>query len=399
MRPLAALALAVLALPARAGVLTFDAGPAAGAIYSADGYHVARFQSGEREDHWLVDGRVRVRGASGTLSDWGVLSADGSLFLHLTAVSDAKGNSLGVAAALNGRRIGKPFPEIRSPALSPAGRNAAYVAKTPGGWAVVSGQGVGPEFPDAPEGLAVTETATLYFATWHGTVWLYRNHKPIRRIEGTQFSASPDLAHIGVVVRDRVAGNTYVEVDGIRYGPYGDAAAPAFSRGSGHWAALASSLGSEPGSFDKLLVDGLPAVGATCSSCSLLVDDAGRAFQDVLLMSVSDEGQIHSFYLNGRELRSGGRPPRVGLLAGGGHYVYPMLTPRGVGVGFDGSVLEYDVPLPLPNAPVEFDGPREYHYWSLEGESLRFICGTTDKSDPGLTRCADRARRVFTQAQ
>ena len=234
MSPLAALLLAVLTPCARAGVLSFDAGPKDGAVYSADGYHLARLENDGREDRWLVDGRVRARGRSGTLPGGGVLSADGSKLLSLVTVADENGK---------------------------------------------------------------------------------------------------------------------------------------------------------------------PAAGAACDSCSLVVDDAGRAFQDVLLVSVSDDAQMHSFYLDGRELRKGGRPPRVGLLAGGAHFVYPMLTPRGVGVGFDGRDLEYGLPLPLPSAPVEFDGPNEYHYWTLEGEGLRIVCGTLDGSDPKASRCAERARRVFTPVE
>ena len=395
MNALAVFLLGVLALPARAAVLSFDAGPASGAIFSADGYHVARFESDGREDRWLVDGRVRARGGPGAMSGAGTLSADGSELLHLLSVADAEGKPLGVAAALNGRRVGKPFPEIRSLTLSLAGRNAAYIAKTPDGWAVVSGQGAGPAFPDAPCALSVTENATAYVAQWQGAAWLYRNHNPARRVAGAEAAVSPDLTRVGVVVRDRAAGNASIEVDGERYGPYADAAVPAFSRDSRHWGALATKVGSAPGSYDALLVDGRAAAGAACSNCSLVVDDAGRAFQDVLLVSISDAGQIHDFYRDGRELRAGGRPPRVGLLAGGAHFVYPMLTPRGVGVGFDGRELEFGVPLPLPNAPVEFDGPREYHYWSVAGASLRLVCGTVDGSDPGLTRCARRARRVF----
>ena len=64
-------------------------------------------------------------------------------------------------------------------------------------------------------------------------------------------------------------------------------------------------------------------------------------------------------------------------------------------IAMDGRMLEYGVPLPLPSAPVEFDGPREYHYWSFEGDSIRIVCGTTDGSDPRTTRCAERSARVF----
>ena len=399
MSPLAALLLAVLTPCARAGVLSFDAGPKDGAVYSADGYHLARLENDGREDRWLVDGRVRARGRSGTLPGGGVLSADGSKLLSLVTVADENGKPIGVAAALNGFRFGKPYAEIRSLTLSAAGRNAAYLAKTPRGWAVISTNGTGPALPDPPTGIAVTEDSVLYFALWQGTTWLYRNHKPVRSFTGPEVSASPDLKRVGAVVRDRAAGRVDVEVDGVRYGPYADAAVPAFSRNSRHWAALARSPGASQGGYDVLLADGKPAAGAACDSCSLVVDDAGRAFQDVLLVSVSDDAQMHSFYLDGRELRKGGRPPRVGLLAGGAHFVYPMLTPRGVGVGFDGRDLEYGLPLPLPSAPVEFDGPNEYHYWTLEGEGLRIVCGTLDGSDPKASRCAERARRVFTPVE
>lgn len=394
MSPFATVLLGLLVPAANGAVLSFDAGPKDGVIYSADGYHVARLENDGREDHWLVDGKVRARGRSGTLPGGGALSADGSKLLSLVPVLDAHGRSLGVAAALNGFRVGKPFEEIRSLTLSAGGRFAAYLAKTPKGWAVMSTNGVGPALPDAPTNIAVTEDAVSYLVQWQGATWLYRDHKPVRALPGPEAAVSPDLKRVGVVVRDRASGSVFVEVDGVRYGPYANAAVPAFSRNSRHWAALATSVGSSDG-YDVLLADGKPVAGTTCGDCSAVVDDAGRAFQDVLRVSVSDDAQIHDFFLNGQELREGGRPPRLGLLAGGAHYVYPMLTPRGVGVGMDGRMLEYGVPLPLPSAPVEFDGPREYHYWSFEGNSIRIVCGTTDGSDPKTTRCAERSARVF----
>lgn len=386
--------LALLAPLASGAVLEFDAGPKDGVIYSADGYHVARLENDGREDHWVVDGKVRARGRSGTLVAAGALSADGSKLLSLVPVLDKQGRSLGVAIALNGFRVGKPYAEISSLTLSPAGRFAAYLAKTPKGWAVMSTNGTGPALPEAPTRITVTEDSVSYLVNWQGATWLYRDHKPVRQLAGPEAAISPDLKRVGVVVRDRASGSVYVEVDGVRYGPYSNAATPAFSRNSRHWGALAQSPGSNDG-FDVLLADGKPAAGTACGDCSAVVDDAGRVFQDVLRVSVTDDAQIHDFFLNGHELREGGRPPRVGLLAGGAHYVYPMLTPRGVGVGMDGRMLEYGVPLPLPSAPVEFDGPREYHYWSFEGNSIRIVCGTTDGSDPKTTRCAERSARVF----
>ena len=124
---------------------------------------------------------------------------------------------LGVAAALNGRRAGKTYPEIRSLTLSPAGRNAAYVVKTPEGWAGASGQGLGPAFPDPPSAPTVTENGVAYFAQWQGAVWLYRNHKPVSRVAGTEVSLSPDLKRVGAVVRDRAAG-TFVGHEGATTG-------------------------------------------------------------------------------------------------------------------------------------------------------------------------------------
>lgn len=394
MSPFATLLLGLLVPAASGSVLVFDAGPKDGVIYSADGYHVARLENDGREDHWLVDGKVRARGRSGTLVAAGALSADGSKLLSLVPVFDGKGRSLGVAVAINGVRVGKPFAEIGALTLSPSGRNAAYLAKTPKGWAVMSTNGTGPALPEAPTRIAVSEDAVSYLVKWQGALWLYRDHKPVRALPGDEVAVSPDLKRVGLVIRDREQGNVFLEVDGVRYGPYGNASTPAFSRNSRHWGALATTPGTFDG-FDLVLADGKPVAGVTCGDCSPVVDDAGRVFQDVLRVAVTDDAQIHDFFLDGRELRQGGRPPRLGLLAGGAHYVYPMLTPRGVGVGFDGRMLEYDIPLPLPSAPVEFDGPREYHYWTFEGDSLRIVCGTTDGSDPKTTRCAERSARVF----
>ncbi|MFI5346773.1 MAG: hypothetical protein ACHQ51_10400 [Elusimicrobiota bacterium] len=397
MTALGALILSLLSVPSPAATLSFDAGPPQDAIFSADGYHVARFESAGGEDRWLVDGRVAVRGAAGTLPAGAALSADGAQLLHTVAVADAAGNPLGVAIALNGRRVGAPYPEIRSLSLSAGGRNAAYVAKTPQGWAVVSAQGVGPSFPDPPESIFVSNASTAYLVRWQGAVWLYRDHKPVRRLDGPDAALSADLSRIGAVVKD--GGRSFVEVDGERYGPYAKAQTPVFSRNGRHWASMVVTPDASDGVYDSILADGRLTPAAHRAASSLLVDDAGRAFQDVLLMAVDEKIHIHEFYLNGKILRKGGRPPRVGLLAGGAHYVYPMTAPRGIVVGFDGRDLEIDAPLPLPYTPVEFDGAEEYHYWSLEGNSLRLVCGATDGSDPKNTRCAAKARGRFTPVE
>ena len=387
--------LAVLAAAARAGVVSFDAGPVEGAIFSADGYHVARLESDEREDRWLVDGRVRARGAPGTLPAAAVLSDDGASLLHLIALFGKDGGSLGFSAALDGRRVGAPYAEIQSLTVSARGRNAAYAAKTPAGWSVVSGQGVGPAFPEPPALLAVSDAATLYFARWKGKLWLYRDHKPVRRVDGEDVSVSADLRHVGSLVLGGADG-AYVEMDAVRYGPYASASAPAFSRNGRHWAFCASEPGEDPGHYTMIVADGRPEAAAPSSGCSLLVDDGGRAFQNVIQMSIGEHGQINTFYLKGRRLSKVQGPPSVGLLAGGGHYVYPMLTPRGIAVGYDGRELDVGVPMALANTPVEFDGEREFHYWSLGGgRSLLFVCGSLDGGDPRDTRCARKAGSVF----
>ena len=386
-----------LSMPASAATLAFDAGSTQDAIFSADGYHVARFESAGTQDHWLVDGRVRVRAAAGTLPAVAALSADASQLLHLITVSGPDGSPAGVAIALNGRRVGTPYPEIQSLALSPNSRNAAYIAKTPGGWAVVSGQGVGPTFPEPPGSLVVSNSGTSYVAAWQGTSWLYRDHKPVRALAGPEATFSGDLSRVGLVVRD--SGQTFVEVDGVRYGPYVRASSPVFSRNGRHWASLVVKPGATDATYDGILADGRMKVAALYGESSLLVDDDGRAFQVVILMAVDDKTQIRDVYLDGKELRKSGRPPRVGMLAGGKHFVYPMMTPRGGVVGFDGRDLETDAPIPLAYTPVEFDGAEEYHYWGLVGNTLRLVCGATDGRDPKRTRCADKARRVFTPAE
>ena len=385
-----ALLLFLLSASGRAETVSFDAGPAQDSIYSADGYHVARLEKTEDGDRWLVDGRLRARGAAGSFPPGGVLSEDGAQLLHLMRAADAQGNPIGVAVALNGRRVGAPYEEIRSLVLSPGARNAAYVAKTASGWSVVSAQGVGPAFPEAPTALFVSDNATAYFAEWQGATLLYRDHKPVRRMDGSEANFNSDLRRFGAVIRDRDAGKVFVEIDGERFGPFKKAKAPVFSRNGRHWAALAD---------DGILKDGVLGPAAPRWDSNLSVDDVGRVFQDVLLVSLDDHLQIHTCYLDGKELRNRGRPPRVGFLAGGAHYVYPMLTSRGVAVGLDGRDLEFGVPLPLPGTPVEFDGVEEFHYWSLEGKNLRLVCGSLDGKDPKLTRCAAKSRGRFAQAK
>ncbi|MCM2305327.1 MAG: hypothetical protein NDJ72_11530 [Elusimicrobia bacterium] len=390
MRPLLASLLLALAVPGRADLAVYDAGkdPPAGTIWSADGYHYAYLESDEDGDRWIVDGRVRVKGAEGELTGPGALNANGSVLLHSTGVLDKAGNLLGVSPAINGRRAGAVYSEIHRFLLSPRGSNYAVVARTPKGWAVVTAQGSGPAFEEPPLHLAVTEKESAYFVGFGGATWLYRNHKPVERKAYSHASTSPSLRRTGGVYTG-TDGMIYVEVDKAGYGPFKGAAAPVFSPDGTHSAFLAAT-DSEHG-YDALIVDGLPVEMKRCADCSVSVDDRGRAFQDVIMTGVSERAQIHMAFTGGKSLHPGGQPPRVGLAPGGRHYVYPMLAPQGLAVGLDGRVAERGAPMPLVPAPVEFDG-EEYHYWSATGGRLYLVCGSAEGPRAPKTRCAAVAR-------
>jgi len=386
----AALVLAA-AGPALAELSVYDAGkdPPPGATWSEDGYHYAYFETDVDGDRWIVDGRIRAKGEEGELAGPGALSANGSLLLHTIGVLDKKGELLGVAPAVSGRRAGAAvYPEIASVLISPRGTNVAYVARTPKGWAVVSQQGTGPSFEAPPFYLALTEKETLYYVHFGGAAWLYRNHKPIERKPYSSASASRDLRRVAGVYTG-ADGMIYVDIDKATFGPYNAASVPAFSADGRHTAFLAS-VDAEHG-YDALMADGLPAEMRRCGDCSVTVDDRGRVFQDVILAGVTERAQIHMGFLDGKSLHPGGQPPRVGLAPGGKHYVYPMLAPQGLAVGLDGKIVEKGAPMPLIPAPCVFDG-EEYHYWSVEGGRLYLVCGSAEGPRAPRTRCAAVAR-------
>ncbi len=191
----------------------------------------------------------------------------------------------------------------------------------------------------------------------------------------------------------RAPEGIFVEIDGKRTGPWASASVPAFSPSGRHAAFLAEKLPSAGAGYDALFIDGRPAPMKICSGCTLTVDDAGRAFEDKLLVVADPRGEMHHVFLDGREL---GRPPRVGFAPGGDHYVYPMMTGRGMGVGLDGRFVEPGAPLPIlaSSIPIAFDGTDEYHYWTLVDGHLRLVCGAVD-GNGGKTRCADLGRGLY----
>ena len=391
---LAALTLA-LALPARAELAVYDAGrdPGQGIVWSADGYHYAFYESSDGEDRWVVDGKVRARGPEGTLGGGAALSRDGRILLHQTAVFDDKGRPLGLAAAVNGRRAGSPFEELAAPAISPNATNVAYAAKTARGWVVRSQQGEGPALAELPLALEVSEKETAYFAAEGGGARLYRNHKPGPLKPYQQAAIAPGLARSGGVYQTPAPEEAIrVEVDGTAYGPYALASVPAFSADGRHFAFLAAGPESQGNSYDLLIVDGVERPMHRCAGCTVTVDARGRAFQDLVLTAIGERAQIHAAFLDGKSL--GGQPPKVGFSPGGAHFVYPMLANRGPAVGLDGALTESGAPLPLPPAPVEFDGTDEYHYWSVDGKRLRLVCGSAAGPRAPKTRCEGVARRA-----
>ena len=389
---LAAALLLGLCAPARADLSIYEAGkdPPPGAFFSADGYHYAYLESDADGDRWIVDGRVRAKGLEGEFAGPGALSANGSKLLHSIGVLDQKGDLLGVAPAINGRRAGAVYAEIHSVQLSPRGTNVAVVARTPKGWVVASQQGTGPSFAEPPLHLALTEKETLYYVVFGGATWLYRNHKPIEKKAYTHASSSRDLRRTGGVYTgaDELI---YVEIDKTAFGPYLAASAPEFSADGTHSAFLASRQ-SDRG-YDTLIVDGRPAEMKRCTDCSVSVDDRGRAFQDVIMTGISERAQIHIAFLNGKSLHPGGQPPRVGLAPGGKHFVYPMLAPRGIAVGLDGKIAETGAPMPFIPGPCVFDG-EEYHYWSVNAGKLYLVCGSAEGPRAPKTRCAGIAKSL-----
>jgi len=367
-----ALLLVLLAAPsfaAEAPLVGFDSQflPGGTSFFSADGYHLAALDSTATEDIWTVNGKVRARGPRGTFPEGGVISADGSVLLHTVVVPG------GVRAALNGRPYGAVYAAIENLTISARGENGAFAAKTPKGWAVVSAQGVGPAFPAQPTRLEVTETSTQYVVDWQKQNWLYVDHRPVRAFV------------------TRTGNGSVVEIDGQRYGPYASVSAVAYSPNGRHWAFQPGDTGRNSKAPAIVIVDGRTAPAHRCA-CTLVVDDTGRVFQDELLIPIP-KGEVHTFYLEGKELYRGGRPPRVATSPDGSKYVYPMLSPFGGSIGMNGALLRKHAPIPLSWSPLVFDGPTEFHYWSVIGDRLHLICATTDGSDSLQTRCAGRSTK------
>ncbi len=359
----------------------FDAGPMPpkDAQYSGDGYHFAYAQSDSREDRWIVDGRVRVRGALGELSGPSALSENGSVLFHFLAVPG------GLAPAVNGRRIGKAvYTEIDQVRLSRSGRNAAFAARTDAGWVVVSGQGMGPAFEKPPVLLGASEDGTAYVVEWSGSKWLYRDHKPIRAVPYQTMSFSSDLRRFGGKWRTSDYRD-YVEIDGKRTGPFLCASAPSFSPDGRRAGYLA---GEEPGQWGECtfaVVDGVKTAVKPCFGCALILDDGGRPFEDKTLFVVDEKAQLHDYFYRGREI---GKGPSLGTSAA--HYGLTILgsDERGIGFALDGKMIDAAAPLALAFSAPVFDGSREYHYWSLNGRNLSLACGSTEGGDACATRCA-----------
>jgi len=374
----------MLAASARAELALFDAGPntPSGALYSADGYHYAYLASDEHGDQWIVDGRARARGLPGALAAPAALSADGSILFHFLAVRG------GWAPAINGRRVGRAvYGEIGEVELSRSGRNAAFSARTPQGWVVVSGQGTGPAFSKPPLLLAASEKSTAYVVVSAGAQWLYRDHKPVRAVPFSQMALSPDLKRVAGLWRDD-SGKTFVEVDGTKLGPWTDASAPVFSPNGRHVGFLAGEPPSSVGELGFAVIDGVKTPIASCTACALILDDSGRAFEDKTHVVVDDKAQIHAFLYAGTVLGEG---PSFGAAAG--HYGFTALSggSRGPGFWLDGRMIEPGAPLALAVTPPVFDGPSEYHYWTLIGTQLVLACGSTEGGNPRTTRCAATA--------
>lgn len=381
---LVALALLALAGPAAGETIVgFDAFaiPKGESFFAAQGWHLAALSSTETEDLWTVNGLVRARGPRGTLPGGGVISADGSALLHVVEVAG------GQRAAVNGTPYGAVYSEIKTLAVSPRGGNAAFTAETPRGWAVVSAQGTGPAFPAEPERLVAAENGTFYVAAWQGRSWLYRDHKPVQALPEGQVFFSPDFTRWGRVVRRDVVG-TSVEFEGLKLGPYSNISAVVFSPNGRHWAFQPANTGPNRRAPAVVVVDGRPTPAKRCG-CALVVDDAGRVFQDEILVPIP-KGEIHAFYHEGKELYRAGRPPHVATSPNGTDYVYPMMTPMGGSIGMNKGLLRKHAPIPIPWGPLVFDGPSEFHYWAVIGDRLHLICATTDGTDVMTSRCAAR---------
>lgn len=369
MAALLALAAALLASPARAAegaIVGYDAFPAPGepSFFSADGYHLASLETTKDEDFWKVDGKTRARGPKGTLSAGpAALSPDGSVLFHCVGAVE------GLRPAVNGVAYGAVWKEILSPVVSARGRNAAFIGHSEAGYAVVSGQGTGPAFPTAPEALAVGEDWVSYEARWQGRRWLYRDHKPVSALP------EPKKTPYGLLI----------EVDGRTYGPYPSVSGIATSPNGRHWA-FQPQYGR--GSKGGYVVDGVERPGHKCD-CSLVVDDQGRVFQDEVLIPIP-KGEMHDIWKDGKELYPHGRPPKVATSPDGAHFVYPMMTPLGGSIGMDGALLRKHAPIPLSWSPLVFDGPSDFHYWSVVGSRFHLICANTDGSDVALGPCAQR---------
>ncbi len=374
----------ILAAAARAQVAVYDAGPLPppDAVFSADGYHYAYLDSGPREDRWIVDGAARVSGPAGTLAGPGALSADGSILFHFLSVDG------GLAPAINGVRVGKKvYAEIGPLLISPRGRNAAFVVRLPGGWAVVSGQGMGPAFPKQPRAMAVSEESVVYVEEWMGARWLYRDHRPERKVPYDDVSFSADLRRVGGRWQTPTR-RFFVEIDGEKTGPWDGASTPAFSPGGRHAGYCAARGPNQYGRCAFTVVDGIERGMTPCMGCRIELDDAGRPFVDTVLVAVDARTVLHSFSLYGRPL---GKGPSFG--SGFGHYGFTRLGADmgGNGVVVDGRTVAHAAPMALSMMGPVFDGGREYHYWALNGKNLVLVCGALDGRDPAQTRCARRA--------
>ncbi|NNN06444.1 MAG: hypothetical protein HKL90_11135 [Elusimicrobia bacterium] len=398
---LAALGL-LLAMSARADMAAFPAvrlkDVYGSSCVSANGYHYAVLVAGKRNDQFLVDGRPIAEAAPGILEGTGysdcALSDDGKELLHVMKVPSSQGRVGGVVAAMNGKPFGSVVQDVSNLSLSPDHTFAAFVARTAGGYQVVSSLGSGPLMDGAPRKIIVGPSSIYYMENWKESEVIYRDSAPVASGNYYEIAAPPDLSRLAASRSD--AGSWFIELDGkTQTIPAPHVTNLAFSADGRHFGYFHGQ---------EVVVDGKTGPAPTR-------DEAERSD-----LSLSPDGTPYWMDRNGHEFdvfRGGKRiatvsnmDSAIGFSPKGTHAVFfgHKVSGPDYFAFIDGkTALRIHDPIHSAvnnhSAQPTFDSEDEFHFFASDGYRVELVCVSLGKTSARHGPCAQTARRLGLQAR
>jgi len=398
---LALAALLAASAPARADVAVFASmhfvTPPSGCV-SANGYHYAARVASDEGDRYVVDKRTAAKGPPGALKSWATcaLSDDGLALLHTMVVPASKNGPGGVSAALNGKPIGAPVQEISELHLNRDRTIAAYVARTPQGYSVVSSLGDGPVMHDMPTHLLVGPSGHYYLTKWQDSKVVYRDHKPQASGNYFEIAAPPDLSRFAAYRSDTVT--QILELDGaakaIPSPPIRDLT---FSADGRHFGYI---HGAEVVIDDKTGPAPNTGEGET-GSLSISPDGTGYwirgPFGDPTSRHVYHAGKELGVYaaVHGDFYSGASRQSWIGFSPTGAHSAFlAQKSSRSGTLAVVDAAPSRSVPAPFADSVPIFDSEDEFHYIAADGDRVELVCVALGKTGARRGPCAQAAAKL-----